>query len=411
MSSVLIVGGGATGLMAAITAARCGAAVTVLEQNEKPGKKLLATGNGKCNLTNLDLSGWCLRSEDPDFAAAVVSVFPPEEVIAFFQSLGLRTMDRDGWVYPCTEQASQVLDLLLMEAEHLRIKIKTRETVRSIRKEMTAQGKRRFLTATDTWEYASDTVIIACGSPASGVKGSDDTALRLAEDLRIPYIPFLPALVPLRISGKYAARWAGTRVRAAAVLQVDGEEILSDTGEVQLTEYGISGIPVFQVSRFAVRALETGHDTRVILNFMPDMTEEELCDELMSRLQSCPYKSIPQMLVGLLPERLIPVLTEGTSGRDLQNLSLSEISDYLENLAGRICHFETIIKGAASLAQAQVCSGGIRTEELYETMECRRIPGLYFAGEAVDVDGACGGYNLQWAWSSGRAAGLSAAGY
>ena len=409
MSSVLIVGGGASGLMAAITAARCGATVTVLEQNEKPGRKLLATGNGKCNLTNLDLSGLCVRSEDPAFIHSVIAQFPPEEIVAFFNALGLRTIDRDGWVYPATEQATQVLELLLMEAERLGVKIKTREIVSGIRKELTETGKRRFLTQTATWEYASDTVILACGSPASAVKGSSDTAAVLAEALRLDFIPFLPALVPLKIRGNFASRWAGTRVYAKAMLVVDGEELLEDEGEVQLTEYGISGIPVFQLSRFAVRAIETGHDTRILLNFLPDLTEEELTDELMNRLQAHPDRSMAKMLVGLLPDRLIPVITGEDSGRDLKNLSLMELGQRMEELAWHITHFEVEIRGAAALSQAQVCSGGIRTEELNEHMECQRIPGLYVTGEAVDMDGACGGYNLTWAWASGFAAGRDAA--
>ena len=142
---------------------------------------------------------------------------------------------------------------------------------------------------------------------------------------------------------------------------------------------------------------------------LPDLTEEELTDELMNRLQAHPDRSMAKMLVGLLPDRLIPVITGEDSGRDLKNLSLMELGQRMEELAWHITHFEVEIRGAAALSQAQVCSGGIRTEELNEHMECQRIPGLYVTGEAVDMDGACGGYNLTWAWASGFAAGRDAA--
>lgn len=410
--SVLVVGGGPSGLMAAITAARVGAKVTVLEANEKPGRKLLATGNGKCNLTNMRMDPSVYRGNDTEFIRKVISHFDEEQVLGFFSEIGLATINKAGWVYPRTEQASAVLDLLLMEAADLKIKIKTNERAEKIHKELTPEGESVFLVKTGTWQYTADAVIIACGSPASAVRGSSDDLNGFADFFQIRREDFLPALVPLKVKGDFTGKWAGTRTHASVTLVVDGKKVAKDTGELQLTEYGISGIPVFQISRFAVHACRDKSLVEAVLNFFPEWTEEELRDELATRVENRPDKTMAQMLVGLLPEKLIPIFIAqltGRSGQDSRNLSAAQLEDWLKRAAYRLRHFKVKIAGAASLGQAQICSGGVLAEELKESMESRSISGLFFCGESVDVDGPCGGYNLQWAWSSGYTAGISAA--
>ena len=389
---VIIVGGGASGLMAGITAAGKGADVTILEGNEKPGRKLLASGNGKCNLTNLTQNPSCYRGHDPSFLWNVIQRFPAEQVLAFFTGLGLVTIQREGWIYPRTEQSESVLQVLLMEAAYRKVRIKTREHVTSVRYEDGC-----FRVRTDTWTYPADAVIIACGSSASAVRGSSDTALQLAEQLKQRTAPFLPALVPLRIRGDLCKRWEGVRIHAAVTLFSDGQPMMREEGNVQLTGYGISGIPVFQISSPAVKALNSGKkDIRVIIDFCPEHDRESLEALLVRQAKFCPYKTIRQLLTGLLPEQLIPLLAE-------KNSTVSEV-------CGRIKAFPVEITGAASPKHAQVSSGGILTEGLDETLQSKTVPGLYFCGAAVDADGICGGYNLQWAWSSGYVAGGAAAG-
>lgn len=389
----MIIGAGASGLMAAVTAARLGAKVTVLEGNDRPGRKLLASGNGKCNLTNLMQDPQCWHSDDPAFVDEIIGGFPADSVVAFFTSLGLLVMNRDGWVYPVTEQSQSVLNLLLMEAEHLGVRIKTREHVNQILPEPDTV----FSVRTGSWTYQADRVIVACGSPASAVRGSSGDAGAIAGSLGIQTAPFLPSLVPLRVRGDFCGKWAGVRVHASVRLLVDGKIAAADTGTVQLTDYGISGIPVLQVSHFASAALEEKHDVRVLLDLYPDGSQEELLSVLSMRQKLCPYKSSRQLLSGLIPEQLIPVLC-GKNDTDL-----AVIAEKLKN-------FRLSVTGCAGLSHAQVCSGGILTSELNLCMESTRYPGLFFAGEAVNVDGACGGYNLQWAWSSGYTAGKYAAG-
>ena len=384
---IVIIGGGASGLMAAIQAARGGASVTLLERNEKPGKKLLATGNGRCNLTNLLQKESCYHGDQREFAWKVIGGFPADRTIAFFSSLGIYTKNRDGWIYPNSDQAASVLQVLLMEASSLKVKMKTREAVRSVKKVGCT-----FLTETETWKYESDAVIVACGSPASSIEGASDTACAIAESFGHTVIPFRPALVPLRGQGSWFSKWAGVRISASATLILAGADARTETGEIQLTDYGISGIPVFQLSRFAVRALDEGCSVLVRLDFLPGYERENLHTYLEWRREQCPYKTLQQSLIGLVPDRLIPLVASAEA----------DIPQTVSFLKG----FPVGIRGAASLAQAQVCSGGISTAELTEHLESMKIPGLYFVGEAVDVDGSCGGYNLQWAWSSGAAAGI-----
>lgn len=388
--SVIIIGGGASGLMAGITAARRGVRVTILEQNEKPGRKIIASGNGRCNFTNRRLEERYYHGSDRSFIRHVIDRFNAEDAIAFFREIGLIPMEeRDGWMYPLSGQSSAVLDLLLMEAERLKVKIKTNEHVTSVEK--SEQG---FTVITESWHYEADACVVASGSPASSVHGSTGDAAKIAERFGIAVKPYRPALVPLKIEGNSTALWAGTRVAASVSVLADGKKIAEDRGEVQLTEYGISGIPVFQVCGACVSAIDEGKTAEAVLNFLPEIGKEELRSLLEARKETLHLRKKEDLLIGMLPDRLIPVLFREAqkSGRDLADV---------------IGNFHVRIKGAASLKQAQVCSGGILTSELKESMECRSVKGLYFIGEAVDADGCCGGYNLQWAWASGHAAGTA----
>lgn len=441
-SKVVIIGGGASGLMAAITAAAKGAQVTVLEQNDRPGRKLLATGNGKCNLTNLDMDLRHYHTDESELFQTVMGAWTEKDTIDFFGRIGLDMHDRNGWVYPATDQALSVLSLLLMTARENGVKIKTREHVAEIR-----IRQYRFEVLTDTWHYDADSVIIACGSPASAVTGSCDDLIRLTAQLGIPCRAFLPALVPLRVKDRGSAAWAGVRVHARVALFADGQETASDTGEVQLTQNGISGIPVFQVSRSAVHALQAGQKTTAELNFMPDLTDDETASSLAKKHLNNPTRSIADLLTGMLPDRIIPLFKKEIQtaqtlldeagdlknskqlnkditlkcerkGADLNKdviIKDDKADTYLRDsvflpLAEKIRHYRVEIAGASSLKQAQTCSGGVPFSELTEKLESRKVPGLFFTGETVDVDGECGGYNLQWAWASGHIAGEAASG-
>lgn len=407
--NVCVIGGGASGMIAAITAAREGAAVTLLEHNERTGRKLLATGNGRCNLTNLRQEADCYHSREKALALEVLHAFDLQKTIAFFSQIGIYTKNKNGYLYPSSMQAASVQELLEMEARYRKVKIKCREHVKEIKYAKTEKNNpmdsqereaSRFLVVTETWEYAADAVILACGSCASQIPGSDGSGYELAKTLGLTVIKPLPALVPLEgqkgRQKKLFAKWAGTRVEGRISLQAQNQIFTTEEGELQLTEYGVSGIPVFQISSYGARLLDEGVPVSVLLDFMPDFDAKGLKRFLELRREQCPYKSVKELLIGLLPKKLAEALTEDNPDTDA--------------LVQRLKAFSLEIAGTKSFAQAQVCSGGVSLSEINpKTMEVLRIPGLFLAGELLDVDGICGGYNLQWAWSSGACAGKGAA--
>lgn len=390
-NTIVVIGGGASGLMAGITAARAGAKVTILEQNSKIGKKILSTGNGRCNITNLDQNSAYYRSNMPDFSKSVLQTLSVDDTLAFFQSIGIFTKDKNGYVYPRSYQAASVVEALTMEVRHLKIKCKTQEKV--VRIEKTENG---FTVFTETWHYDCDRVIVACGSKASVVEGSDGSGYILAKALGHSLVKPLPALTGLRGMENWFSKWAGVRCEATVSLFTDDECVISDTGEVQLTDYGISGIPIFQISRYVSRALEMNRRVSVRLDFVPDMSREELHRHFNNVLQYDENKKIKNLLIGFLPQKLADVVAERVNS--------------VEEAIHIIKEFDVRIKETMDFSHAQVCTGGVDCTELDSaTMESRVVPGVYICGELVDVDGACGGYNLQWAWSSGYLAGISAA--
>ena len=390
MKKVVIIGGGASGMMAAIQAARTGAAVTLLEHNEKPGKKILATGNGRCNLTNLVQEPSRYRSSQPDFPWKIITQYPLEDTLAFFSELGIYTKDRNGWVYPYSDQAAGVAQVLELEARHQKVKIKTTEEVTDI-----FRKDGQYLIKTATWQYPCDSVIISCGSSASNVEGSSTTGYELAEKLGHTVVKPLPSLCGIRGKDNYYAKWAGSRMDGCITLEIEGETVGEEQGEILFTEYGISGIGVFQLSRYAVRGTDEGKIATYHLDLMPQLTKEELVKLLLDRQQVGSYKNPQELLIGLLPRKMIDVLVKKTYEP--------------EKIAERLKDWQVPVKGAYALRQAQICSGGVDPRELTDQLESRLHPGIYFTGEVIDVDGPCGGYNLQWAWSSGAVAGRAAA--
>ncbi len=387
MKQIIIVGAGASGLVAAIKAAAGGAAVTVLEQNDRPGRKICATGNGRCNMTNLDQTEGVYRGTHPEFVKDALEQFSVKNTISFFQELGICTTDRSGWIYPRSNQAQSVVDVLTMKARSLKVKLKTNQYVTGV-----SFTGGHWNVHTDGWTYTCDAVILANGSRASSVAGSSESGYEIARSLGHHLIEPLPALTALKCKGNSFSGWSGVRTEGKVTLYINGTPKISQQGELQLTDYGISGIPVFQISRYAIRAVHEKKKAELSINFFPELSKEELQEYLSKRQKECPYKSGKELLTGLFPEKLIRVLS---AQKDL----ISAITD-----------FRLSVKDGLSFEQAQVCSGGVDTSEVdSHTMESRLHKGLYFAGELLDIDGTCGGYNLQWAWSSGAAAGIHAA--
>lgn len=420
---IIIAGGGASGLTAAIVAARMGADVTILEHMDRVGKKILSTGNGKCNMTNLNLSSRCYRSDMPDFPMKVIGKFPVNETLDFFRGLGILPKNRNGYVYPNSEQAAAVLSVLCLETERLGVKTVCGCHVKEIKasckegSKASVKGNPFFQAICSikdgeketTKSFYSNALILAAGSMAAPVTGSDGSGYSLAKSLGHHIIKPLPALVQLTCEGKEYKALTGIRADARLKLFADGKFMAEDRGELQLTDYGISGIPTFQISRYASKALEKGQKVMVLIDFLPDMEEKDLSDFLFERKKGAGHKPGEEFLTGVLNKKLASVLLK-QSGIS-PDRKVSDINNgALRELCRRIHSFEAKVTGTKPFANAQICCGGVDTREIdAHTMESRLIPGLYFAGELLDVDGICGGYNLQWAWSSGALAGRSAA--
>ena len=404
MGKIAVIGGGASGLMAAITAAENGAQVCILEHKDKVGKKILSTGNGRCNFTNLAQEPVCYHSDNLLFPWSVIEKFDARAAITFFLKLGIYSKNRNGYLYPQSDQASAVLDVLRIEAERLGVEILTEHKVLDI-----IPGKKGFRLKTESGDVRADKVILAAGSKASPVTGSDGSGYALAKNLGHSLIPVLPSLVQLRCKEKFYKSISGVRVNGKVSLFVDQDCMAVDTGEIQLTNYGISGIPVFQVSRYAAIGLYEKKEVKAVLNFMPDFTEEQFLAFLNNRKATRPDKTLEEFFVGLFNTKLISLWIKLSGIKSYKKIG-EFTDDEMKRFVNLIQKFTVTVTETNSFDQAQVCRGGVDTREVeQETMESKYVPGLYFAGEILDVDGICGGYNLQWAWASGYIAGRSAA--
>lgn len=399
---VYVVGAGAAGMMAAITAARQGKKVTIIEHRDKAGKKILATGNGKCNFTNMYMDKECFRGSNSDYIMDIYNQFDNNAVIDFFKHLGIYPKIKNGYVYPNSGQAISINEALQNELRYLNVDVLTNTDIKEIR-----DNKDGYLIITDKGEYKTESVIIAAGSTASPKSGSDGSGYRLAKKLGHTIIPVLPALVQLRSSSPFFKEVAGVRTDGSVRIMRGRECVAKDSGELMLTDYGISGIPVFQVSRFASVLLNENEKVTARLDFLPEMDFAECKEYIRDRIYSYPDKSIKDNFTGILNSKLLnALLKELKIDIDMITSNLSE--KQIIDIANDFKNFSVDITGTNSFDNAQVCCGGVSLDELTKhTLESKLHKGLFFAGEILDVDGICGGYNLQWAWSSGYVSGIN----
>lgn len=426
-ADLIIIGGGASGLMAAITAAEHGAGVLLLEQQEKTGKKLSATGNGRCNFTNADMKPeYYFQGCGDHFAEYALQAFPPERALAFFEESGIAAMQKNGYYYPLSGQAELVREALLFRFLHGRRQGGEKENKTSVVRKCKCScrvadiSKRQgifHVMLEDGYVYTADAVLLACGSPAAPQLGGSFSGIQLAGKLGHTIIPVLPALCGLKASYPGWERAAGVRILAGISMEAinaSGRTVMGrQYGELQMTVYGISGIPVFQLSGRAVRCLEQKERVNAVIDFLPELPS--VCRFLQKQKKAYPQKPILMVLSGILPEKLASLMLMSVFGKQKKNrqetAQVQTVEDrQLEELAQKIKKFEIPMIGSAGFQHAQAASGGVNTREIYpETMESKLVPGLYFSGEIIDVDGICGGYNLHWAWASGYLAGKAAA--
>jgi len=403
MNTIVIIGAGASGMMAAITAKRMGANVSLLEQNQEIGKKILSTGNGRCNFTNLVQEPMMYHSDNLGFAWKVIERFTAQDTLRFFSEIGVYSKNRGGYMYPNSEQATAILNVLRWQIEELEIPVITDSKVQVITHDTNV-----FRIQTTTGIYQANRVILACGSRASRIAGADGSGYALATKLGHSLIPVLPALVQLKCEEDFYKQLAGVRVQGLVSLYVGKECVAKDEGEIQLTKYGISGIPVFQISRHVAIALQEKKYPLVSIDFMQHFKEEQLYNFLEDRKTKLSYRFVNTFFIGVFPEKLGEVILQRCNiDRQKQVAMLS--NEELQALVDMIKQFQTTVVATNDYEQAQVCRGGVNTKEVCaNTLESCIVPNLYFAGEILDVDGMCGGYNLQWAWSSGYVAGSEA---
>lgn len=400
-----IIGAGASGLIAAITAATTGGNVTLIEKKDRICKKILATGNGKCNFTNKSMNATDFLSQSTSIYRDYVSQFDETEVISMFQNMGMLVKSKNGYCYPRSEQASTVLDILRLQIKNLNIPVLTQTYPTSIQKK-----KKQFeVILNNNQKLYFDRIILACGSFAGEKTRDDYTGYTYAKNLGHTLVPIVPALVQVRAKGKEFKSISGVRCESFISLYIDNQLTAQESGELQLTDYGISGIPVFQLSRYVSYGAYEKKKMYAIIDFLPEYTKEQWTAFVKNKWESSSKNiTAEEFFQGFLNKKLNLMFLKSakiSAETPLNRLSLSQIEAVLCSMK----QWKIELEGTNPFENAQVCAGGVSMNEISLQMESKLISGLYFAGELLDVDGRCGGYNLQWAWTSGYLAGKNAA--
>jgi hypothetical protein len=416
-ATVIVVGGGAAGMVAAIAAARRGAAVTVLERMPRVGKKLLATGNGRCNFANARLELRRFHGKDPGFAGAALKAFDLETTLAFFRDLGVEPREEEaGKIFPRPGQASAVLDVLRHEMARLGVETRCEAEVERL---APRRGGWEVALRGETLRCAA--VVLASGGRASPQLGSNGSGYELVLPLGHRLVPPFPALTRIRVTSPHLKHLKGVKIAGVATLAAQvrglpgGARVLHDpgysaAGEILFTETGLSGPPILDLSRRAGERSRNGDGTLVVLDLCPEYAARDLAALLRKRFSGRGDLSAELALVGFINKRLIsPVLkVAGVADPGRQAASLGEQG--LLAVASVLKGWHFAVTGTDSWTDAQVTAGGVDVADVSpETLESLLAPGLFLAGEVLDIDGDCGGFNLQWAWSSGHLAGSAAA--
>ena len=397
-----IIGGGASGMAAALAAAENeNTQVILMERQARVGKKLSATGNGRCNLTNLHAMEGGYYGDDAAFADFALKHFDVNNTLGWFADLGLYTVAEDsGRVYPYSDQANSVVDVLRFALEKQNIQVLTGFEV--IKAKKTGDG---FRVDSTEESIMVDRLIIACGGLAGTKLGGSMAGYKLLRSFGHKCTKLRPTLVQLKSDWKGCASLKGVRANCHAKILHNGAVHSESTGEMQFTEYGLSGPVIFEVSRDACQG---NGEWSCRMDFLPDLSVEKLT-EMLVRRKLTSWKA-EDLFTGILHNRLGRVLTQSAGISGYVPIAQLE-EDEITAVAKAVKSFEVSLTEPMDMDSAQVTAGGIVTGEFDpQTMESRLVPGLYACGEVLDIDGFCGGYNLQWAWSSGRLAGTHAGG-
>jgi len=408
---VIVIGAGAAGLMAAGQAGAAGAGVTVLEKNENPGKKLLITGKGRCNITNAEEMPRFIEyiPGNGQFLYSGLAKFCNVDLIHFFNELGLQTkVERGGRVFPVSDRAADVVETLVNYCRSNGVEFTYSAQVDQIRVQ---GGQVVSVRLKDGREFGCDAVVLATGGASYPGTGSTGDGYRIAKELGHTIVPLKPALVPLEAGEEWVRELQGLSLKNVEVAaERNGKTVVSDFGEMLFTHFGVSGPIILTISRSLIGPLAKGEKILLKINLKPALTPEQLDLRIQRDFAKYLNKEFRNSLTDLLPKSLIPVIVRLSgipADKPVHQVTREERSRIAELLQG----LTMTITGARPLKEAIVTAGGVSVKEINpKTMESKIVQGLYLAGEVVDVDGYTGGFNLQAAFSMGYTAGRSAAG-
>ena len=396
---IIIAGGGASGVFLALLLADYGKEVMIIEGKDRILKKLLTTGNGRCNLTNekvMENYRQMYSCSDEQYDFSPLKEYDLSDTLSYFSSLGLNVTTLDEHkMYPLSLQSSSVVDILRLSLAEKNISLKLNEKVNDIRK----KGK-KFTISTNLEQYECENLVISTGGMAAPGTGSDGSMFKILRNLGHRIITPMPSLVQMKLDHPSLRALSGVKVNGTGTLFISGKEIRKEYGELLFTDYGISGPPVLQLSRFLHPHLEDGKELTISLDLFPDKSPAEVTDMILNHAGSFSYRSALDAFKSLLPSKLIPVLLK-ESGIERPSGILGEIDHrHLIRLSELLKEWSFNITGTQGFNMAQGTYGGVDISEVKRSLESKKVPGLYLTGEVLDVLGACGGFNLQWAWST-----------
>lgn len=397
MKDLVIIGAGPAGLTAAITAAKRGKKVTIIERNNKCGKKLLITGSGKCNYFNEDQNINHYHTSSKENLDILINKKNIDKALNFFDTLGIIPNIKNGYYYPSTNEAVTIYNALIYEAKKLNIEIIYDTKITEIIK------KDSFILNPSKEKIKAKKIIIASGSKAMPKTGSDGSGYNLAKSLNHTIIEPKPGLVGLKGNETYFKKWSGIRSDVIITHYEDEKLIRKEQGNIQLTDYGISGIVTFNISSHIARNINN-HKEIVKINFIPWVKQSAYTWlKTQAEKTKCPIKETLERFINY---KLADIIIKKTN---IKTNSFSKLKEKeFKNLVYNLTNFEIEIKNVNSFEKAQVCSGGISLNEInLKTLESKIIKNLFFAGEIIDINGDCGGYNLTNAWITGIIAGQS----
>lgn len=396
---IIIIGGGASGIYLSLLLADYGKDVLVIEAKDRILKKLLTTGNGRCNITNssvMDNIPEMYTSSNDGYDYSPLKEYDLKETLSYFSSLGLTfTTLEDHKMYPLSLQSSSVVDILRLALEEKGVNLKLSEKVTDVKR-----LKEDFSIVTSQNLYTCNKLIISSGGMAAPGTGSDGSMYRILRNLGHSIIPPQPSLVQMKLNHPSLKALSGVKINGHASLTLREDVLRKESGELLFTDYGISGPPVLQLSRFLHPHLAEGADLKLQIDFFPEKSHKEIKEMILNHVALFSYRSAMDAFKSILPSKLIPVLLKD-AGVERPSAMISEIDPvHFIRLALLLKEWSFEVTGTQGFNMAQGTYGGVDTKEVRSTLESKRVTGLYLTGEVLDVLGACGGYNLQWAWSS-----------